>query len=124
MAKYYIQSGGVSFVVGACDVEGAALWAMHRIMDEKICDYEDGLLGQDGTEVDPFELPIASNEIDGVPLAIPYEAMLEGLAEFDEQIAVSEMGMGRDEAGQLNTEDIFHQWRQLMQAVDRLHEEF
>ncbi|MFK7767455.1 MAG: hypothetical protein AB8B55_09560 [Mariniblastus sp.] len=124
MAKYYIQSGYVSFVVGACDVEGAALWAMHRIMDEKICDFEDGLLGHDDTEVDPFDLPIAATEIEGVPQAIPYEAMLEGLAEFDEKITVSQQGFGRSDAGELDTEDIFHQWRQLMQAVDRLHEEF
>ena len=34
MPKYYIQSGTVSFVVSACDPEGAALWAMHRMMDE------------------------------------------------------------------------------------------
>ena len=44
MPKYYIQSGTVSFVVSACDPEGAALWAMHRMMDEKICDYEDQIM--------------------------------------------------------------------------------
>jgi len=119
MAKYYIQSGQVSYIVGACDVEGAALWTMHRIMDEKICDYEDALLSND---IDPFDLPISDSEIDGVPQAVPYEAMLEGLAEFAETILVSEIGFGRNEAGDLDTEEIFHQWRQLMQAVDRLHD--
>ena len=125
MAKYYIQSGKVSFVVGACDVEGAALWAMHRIMDNKICDYEDNLLAND---IDPFEhsTATADDENDGpfgeVPQAAPYEAMLDGLAEFNEQINVSEIGFGRCEAGELDTEDIFHQWRQLMLAVDRLHD--
>jgi len=68
MAKYYIQSGNVSFVVCGCDVEGAALWAMHRIMDEKICDYEDELAMQ---EIDPFSLPISETEIAGVPEASP-----------------------------------------------------
>ena len=119
MAKYYIQSGQVSYVVSACDVEGAALWAMHRIMDEKICDHEDALLS-DG--IDPFDLPISDSEIEGVPQAVPYEAMLQGLAEFDESISVSQIGFGRSDAGELDTEDIFHQWRQLMQAVDRLHD--
>jgi len=119
MAKYYIQSGKVSFVVCACDVEGAALWSMHRVMDEKICDYEDELLSQD---IDPFSLPISESEIQDVPEAIPYEAMLNGLAQFGESIQVSQRGFGHTDAGQLQTEEIFHQWRQLMQAVDRLHD--
>ena len=41
---------------------------------------------------------------------------------FDENILVSERGLGHHEAGKLETEEIFHQWRQLMQAVDRLHD--
>ena len=122
MPKYYIQSAKVSFVVCACDTEGAALWAMHRIMDEKICDYEDELSQVDFFEVDPFDLPIDSKEIEGVPEAIPYEAMLNGLASFGETINVSERGFGHTDAGELQTEEIFHQWRQLMQAVDRLND--
>ncbi|MFT5302138.1 MAG: hypothetical protein ACI814_002952 [Mariniblastus sp.] len=119
MAKYYIHSGSVSYVVCACDVEGAALWAMHRIMDEKICDYEDEILE---CNLDPFELPISDAHLQEIPSAVPYEAMLEGLAQFGESIQVSERGFGHDEAGELETENIFHQWRQLMLAVDRLHD--
>ena len=85
MPKYYIQSGTVSFVVSACDPEGAALWAMHRMMDEKICDYEDQIMN---SVADPFSLPISETEIEGVPEAIPYEAMLNGLAMFDENICL------------------------------------
>lgn len=114
MAKYYIQSGEVSFVVTACDAEGAALWAMHRIIDEKICDHE----AEDRDPCDGY-----SRKIAGVPAAVPYEAMLDGLAAFDEEILISERGFGRDEAGCLETESIFHQWRQLMLAVDRLHDQ-
>ena len=119
MAKYYIQSGNACYLVSACDAEGAALWAMHRIMDEKICDYEDAILDSD---VSPFDLPISDAHLQDVPQAVPYEAMLEGLAQFDETILVSERGFGHDDAGELETEEIFHQWRQLMQAVDRLHD--
>lgn len=119
MAKYYIQSGSVSYIVSACDVEGAALWAMHRVMDERICDYEDQLLAND---IDPFDLPISDSLLNDVPEAVPYEAMLEGLAQFKEFIHVSQRGFGHDDAGELLTEDIFHQWRQLMLAVDRLHD--
>ena len=92
---------------------------MHRIMDEKICDYEDAILESD---VSPFDLPISDAHLQDVPQAVPYEAMLEGLAQFDETILVSERGFGHDDAGELETEEIFHQWRQLMQAVDRLHD--
>lgn len=120
MPKYYIQSGQVSYIVGACDLEGAALWAMHRIMDEKVCDFEEGLIE---CYADPFApLPVNEQALEGVPEAIPYEAMLNGLAMFDETILVSQRGFGRDDAGELETEEIFHQWRQLMQAVDRLHD--
>ncbi len=48
--------------------------------------------------------------------------MLEGLSEFDDAILISERGFGRDDAGCLETEAIFFQWRQLMLAVDRLHD--
>lgn len=119
MAKYYIQSGNVSYVVGASDVEGAALWVMHRIMDDKICDYEDELLANN---IDPFDLPVSDEHLLEVPQAVPYEAMLDGLAQFEETILVSQRGFGRADAGELETEAIFHQWRQLMQAVDRLHD--
>ena len=92
---------------------------MHRVMDERICDYEDQMAMQ---VIDPFSLPISETEISGIPEAVPYEAMLNGLAQFEETILVSQRGLGRDDAGKLETEEIFHQWRQLMQAVDRLHD--
>lgn len=119
MAKYYIQSGNVSFVVCANDAEGAALWAMHRVIDEKICDYEEQQLLEDIFAEDSSD----EEPIDGCPQAIPYEPMLEGLAEFAEKICISEIGSGRDEAGSLDTEEIFRQWRQLMVAVDRLFDQ-
>jgi hypothetical protein len=117
MPKYYIQSGNVSFVVCANDPQGAALWTMHRTIDDKICEYEDELslrshLIQDAAE---YEEPI-----DGVPENVPFEPMLEGLAEFDEMIYISELGFGREDSGCLETDEVFTQWRQLMAAVDRL----
>ena len=115
MAKFYVQSNQVSFVVCSADAEGAALWAMHRVIDEAICDYEEQRLLDQWFE-DSFD----DEPIDGVPEAVPYEAMLDGLACFAETIKVSEIGYGRDEAGLIRTEEIFGQWRQLMQAVDRL----
>ncbi len=127
MAKYYIQSGDVSFIVCACDTEGAALWVMHRIMDEKICEFEAAQSQwQDlmpGEKPDREDLPAEDHRMLDIPQAIPYDAMLEGLVQFDEVIQLSERGFGHSEAGELRTEDIFHQWRQLMLAVDRLYDE-
>lgn len=128
MAKYYIQSGDISFIVCACDIEGAALWVMHRIMDEKICDFEEAKSQWDeplpGEDPQSESLPTVDDQMmDEIPQAIPYDAMLEGLVEFAETIQLSERGFGRSEAGELKTEDIFHQWRQLMLAVDRLYDE-
>ena len=140
MAKYYIQSGNVSYIVCACDTEGAALWAMHRIMDEMICEFEaaqsewhelmadeelsaEGVSDNELNEDELIRLTLEDHQQMEVPQAIPYDAMLEGLARFEETITVSEQGFGRNEAGELRTEDIFHQWRQLMLAVDRLHDE-
>ena len=36
MAKFYLQSGKVSFIVNAQDAEGAALWAMHRTIEKMV----------------------------------------------------------------------------------------
>jgi hypothetical protein len=124
MPKYYLQSGTVSFVVCAVDAEGAALWAMHRTMDKMIEAYEAAKAQWRDPEFDDElgELLQAEQNAElGIPEAIPYDAMLEGLACFDHVIRLSELGYGREEVGLLSTEDIFHKWRQLMLAVDRLH---
>jgi hypothetical protein len=124
MPKYYLQSGAVSFVVCAVDVEGAALWAMHRTMDKMVEAYEAAKaewLDPDFNDEVGELLQAEHNASLGIPEGIPYDAMLEGLSQFDEAIQISELGYGRDDAGQLSTEDIFRKWRQLMLAVDRLH---
>jgi hypothetical protein len=120
MAKYYVQSKNISFTVGANDAEGAALWAMHRIIDEKICDFEEANILRELDELLEDSAELTHEPIDGSPQAVPFEPMLEGLAEFDETILISEIGLGRDDAGAFQTEEIFRQWRQLMQAVDRM----
>lgn len=99
MAKFYIQSRNVSFVVSAHDAEGAALWAMHQIIESKV----------DESNIE-CEASI-------------YLPMLDGLAEFDETILCSEIGLGRDEAGVLDTDTIFRHWRQLMKAADSLFDQ-
>ena len=116
MAKYYIQSGNVSFVVAAHDVEGAALWAMHRTIEKMVVAFEDEC---EGLRISHEEFGDADSE----PLDSDddfYLPMLDGLAEFDETIKCSQIGFGREDAGTLETEKVFLHWRQLMQAADYL----
>ena len=120
MAKFYIQSGNVSFVVIAQDAEGAALWAMHQTIEKMVALYEE----------EAYELKIAQelfgDELTEEPVDVAddiYEPMLDGLAQFAETIQCSERGFGRDDAGCLETEQVFLHWRQLMQAADYLFDE-
>ena len=116
MAKYYIQSGNVSFVVGAHDVEGAALWAMHRTIEKMVESYEDEC---EGIRISQQEFgDDESEDFDSIDEF--YEPMLDGLAQFDETIKCSQIGFGRDDAAELETEQIFLHWRQLMSAADHL----
>ena len=110
MAKFYIQSGEVSFVVTAQDAEGAALWAMHRVIDSMIDDSLESALAYEELGMD-------------LPPMLPYEPVLDGLAEFGPQINVSECGFGYHEAGLLETENVFKQWRQLMSAAEQLFDQ-
>ena len=57
------------------------------------------------------------------PGNVPLEPMLEGLAEFDETIKISQRGFGRDDEGCIDTDEVFRQWRQLMTAMDRLFDQ-
>ena len=123
MAKYYIESGNVSFVVCANDAEGAALWAMHRTIDDKVCQYED----EEELRAQLIDDAMLYGDCDptneDIPGDVPLEPMLEGLSEFDETIKISQRGFGRADEGCIDTEEVFRQWRQLMTAMDRLFDQ-
>lgn len=123
MAKFYIQSGNVSFVVGANDAQGAALWAMHqtieRMVDAYEAEYNEAQLAKEAFGFGEDEI-IETGELCDDPMENILEPMLDGLSQFAETIHCSERGFGHDDAGELQTEEIFRQWRQLMQAADQL----
>lgn len=100
MAKYYIQSGAVSVVVTARDIEGAAMWVLHRTIEAL---------------VDLYELDDEESVM---------EPTLIGLSQFGPKILCSEIGFGRSEAGVLDTDRMFRTWQQLMAAADRLFDQF
>ena len=99
MAKFYIHSGEVSYVVAAQDVEGAAMWVMHQVIERMVDSYE--LMEEESI----------------------FAPTLAGLAMFDEEIHCSHIGFGRDDAGTLDTDQIFRTWQQLMAAADELFDQ-
>lgn len=97
MAKFYLTSGEVEFVVTAVDAEGAALWVINQFIGEAVS-------LEDETETSDYAL-------------IDY---MESLDQFGEQIMVSQIGFGREEVGLLETEWMFMHWFQLSSALDQL----
>lgn len=99
MAKFYVQSGLVAHIVTANDAFSAALWAMHLVMEDVV--------------------PVA--EVDWLDEADqPEHGFADGLLKLGEEILVSEVGWGRDEAGRFDTADTLAEWNQLVIALTRL----
>lgn len=99
MAKFYVQSGLVAHIVTANDAFSAALWAMHLVMEDVV--------------------PVA--DVDWLDEADqPEHGFADGLMKLGAEIAVSEVGWGRDEAGRFDTADTLAEWNQLVIAVSRL----
>ena len=99
MAKYYIESGTMKAVVSADDSHKAALWAVHRAMQQVVPMYDD----QNVTASDKCEM-----------------ATSEGMMVLDQKISISEVGFDRSDAHVINTYDVVSEWNQLMVALSRL----
>lgn len=99
MAKFYVQSGTLKAIVDSQDSERAALWAVHRVMQQIAPIYEEGDLSPQQKE-------------DAV--------MLEGLLVLDDEIKISEQGFDRNDAASYETYEAVLQWHQLMVAIDKL----
>jgi hypothetical protein len=99
MAKYYIQSGTLKAIVAAEDTQRAALWAVHRVMQQIVPIYDDSDL-----------TPELKNEV----------VLLEGMLVLGDEISISEKGFERTDAQNFSTFDTLAQWHQLMAALNRL----
>jgi hypothetical protein len=99
MAKFYVQSGLVSYLITANDARSAALWAMHLVMEDVV----------------PVEEVNWLDEADQ-----PEHGFADGLMKLGDEICVSEVGFGRDEAGRFDTADALAEWNQLIIAMTRL----
>lgn len=115
MAKYYVQSGNVSTIISADDAEKAALWVVHRTMQQILPVYDEAqpepalekLTQQGGGRL---------GELGGLARSTP-EMMVLGA-----QIQISEEGFDREDCESLDTFRLVCQWNQLMVALDRLQE--
>jgi hypothetical protein len=99
MAKYYVQSGTLRSIIDTDEVQKAALWAVHRVMQQIAPIYDDVRLTPEQKEDC---------------------AMLEGLLVLDDSIRISEQGFDREDAVAIETFEAVMHWHQLMIALDKL----
>jgi hypothetical protein len=99
MPKFYVQSGLVAKIVTANDAYSAALWAMHLVMEDVV-------------PVEQVDWLDSENQ--------PEHGFADGLLKLGDQISVSEVGYGRDEAGRYDTADALAEWNQLVIAMANL----
>lgn len=100
MAKYYVFSGTVRMIVDALAPDNAALWAVHRVMQQV--------------------LPVADD--DGLsPQAKQIAATRQDAMVLGSEIQVSQSGF--DAVGEsFNTADVVTEWSQLVAALAKIEE--
>lgn len=99
MSKYYVQCGTSQRVVTAEDPRGAALWAIHEIIDQALD--LDAIDWEDEAEIENLDL-------------------IRVMLALGDRVLVSERGFGRCEAGAFDTPELMTEWNQLIVAVSRL----
>ncbi len=103
MAKYYVQSGTIRTVISADDCEKAALWVVHRAMQQVMPVYED-------VELTPQE----KGDV----------AIVQGVMVLGNSVQLSEVGFDNEQTVELDTFELVVQWHQLMVALTRLQQLF
>lgn len=98
MAKFYVQSGTLQAVVDSADSDRAALWAVHRTMEQ----------------IAPFD------GADETPDSKALEAMDKGLVVLGETIRLSEIGFDDPNALSVDTFEAFNEWYSLVRAIEKL----
>ncbi len=99
MAKYYVQSGNVRTVIAADDAEKAALWVVHKAMQQVVPVYEDNEL-----------TPEQKSDV----------VVVQGVMVLGNSVKISEVGFDRSDASDLDTFELVMQWHQLMVALAKL----
>ena len=110
MAKYYVQSGNFRSIITADDAEKAAIWVVHRTMEQILPIYSDSAA--------------SSIESEAFPEANTATEPATELKCLGSSIRVSELGFdtaAEDESARdFDSFELVCQWNQLMVALDRL----
>ncbi len=98
MAKFYVQSGTLRAVVDSVDFDRAALWAVHRTMEQ----------------IAPLD------DVEQTPESKALETMEKGLIVLGENIQLSEVGFDDPNAVFVDTFEAFNEWYSLVRAIEKL----
>lgn len=106
MDKFYVQSGTLRSIVQAETPRKAALWAVHKVMQQIMpLDGEDAVAGKRSRETE------GSGETQGSDTPV---AVLGG------RVRISQRGYDRDDASEMPTLDVVAEWNQMVTTLDRL----
>ncbi len=123
MAKYYLTSGNVRTIISADDAEKAALWVVHKVMQQVLPVFADGSAesGQEAHLEHTDDLPqtLAAQAAPGRKLPATQQQSAAP-KQLGSEILISEGGFGGDEVARLDTFELVCHWNQLMVALDRL----
>ncbi|GAB5402752.1 MAG: hypothetical protein Aurels2KO_09830 [Aureliella sp.] len=115
MAKYYLASGNVRTIISADDAEKAALWVVHKVMQQVLPVFADGTA--EGNLESDGPLSITSDDEPAPKHQTPKQSAPKQLGS---EILISEEGFGGDDAARMDTFELVCHWNQLMVALDRL----
>ncbi|HMO14889.1 MAG TPA: hypothetical protein PKD64_04930 [Pirellulaceae bacterium] len=107
MAKFYVGCGHLSLIVEAEDAGGAALWAVHRW----IGDIESNTCLEFRIKKQTGSLALSILLLNNAK---------NGSVRLADEITVSEIGIGYDDAGRFNTELVLEEYCELASAVTSL----
>ena len=101
MAKYYVQSGTLKMVISADEPRKAALWAVHKAMQQILPLYDQDNL-----------TPAEKRE----------HALRRGHDVLGDEMQLSEVGFESAENFEFETFDVVNEWNQLMVALARIEQ--
>ncbi len=99
MSKFYATCGSHSLVITAPNAQHAAMRLMDEVLGAHIWIYEDSSLSEQQRRD---------------------HLVLEALLHLAPEVAVSEIGIQRNEAGEFGVPELLEDWHRLMTAVSRL----
>ena len=105
MAKFYVESGALRMMVQADDAEKAALWAVHKALQQVLPMEEES--GEDRLSLSDKQRRVVA----------------KGCMILGDSLRLSEVGYGRADATRFATYDLVNEWSKLMLALARFEEQ-